>query len=246
MTRIAWLRRILATSLVLSVGALLVWVGHRLNDRRKVPPAEREIRRSTDLDLTGLDLTSFNGQGHEVRLHTDRLVYRPRRIGPLTIRLLKEIELNGVRLVVDDSAHGEAREPDPLPGGDADRFLEDGIVPTIREAFANLLTVHNLGFVSRVSVVGFDLEVRRRGASAARLHAGRVRLDTTGRGFTLVDGVDLLSPSGDRLEAQEARWDPVARKLVVSGDYLLRRGDEARSGTGNAVSFGRSGEIVLQ
>ncbi len=260
--RIARLRRILGVALALALSTLLVWVGLRLSERRTGPPANHEIPRSAGLEVTGLSLAFFDGERHQVSLHADRLVHKSRRIGPLTIRPLKEIELSGVRLVLDDRAYdadrsaGDAQgsaartgaDPAVSPGRrseDAARPLEESILPATRLAFEKFLTLSDLGFVSRLSVIDCNIEVLQSGVRSASLHAGRLRIDRLGSGFTLEEGIELLSPSGDRLEAREARWDSGAGRLVLTGGYLLRRGGKARSGTGGPVSFGPSGEIVL-
>jgi hypothetical protein len=238
---IKWLRRILGASLILAVGTLVLWVGYRSGQRRVAARPDGEVRRSANLEVTDLNHEFFDREHRRLNLHADRLVHRTRRIGPLTINPVKEIELHGVRLEFDMDQLGTTR------GDDFDnRFLEERILSMIRRAFAELLVHHELGFVSRVSVVGLDVDLLQDGARSAGLHAGRLVLDPLERGFTLQDGVELLSPSGDRLQTREAHWDPDVRGLVVSGAYLLHHDDHARSGTGAAVGFGRGGRIVLQ
>ena len=128
---------------------------------------------------------------------------------------------------------------------DAARPLEESILPATRLAFEKFLTLSDLGFVSRLSVIDCNIEVLQSGVRSASLHAGRLRIDRLGS----VSRWRRASSCSRRpaIASRLARRAGIRAhgRLVLTGGYLLRRGGKARSGTGGPVSFGPSGEMVL-
>jgi len=133
----------------------------------------------------GLDYEAYDGGNLVVRARADQVIHRKRKVGPLTLNPVKEVEIDGLRIDLFPRSPETGRRSQAPPAYALDRLLRD------------LLESKHLGFVSRVTLRDLAVEDRsapgevlRFSAEEAIWHPGGKRLDVHGR-FEHQDGTGI-------------------------------------------------------
>src|SRR5262245_10374391 len=85
---------------VLTLAALVVQV---LRPRRRNPApedaaAEKAVEGSDRLYIGGLDYAAYDGSNPIYHVSATQLIHRKRKVGPLTLNPVKEVEIDGLRV----------------------------------------------------------------------------------------------------------------------------------------------------
>lgn len=162
----AWRTWALAIAAIVSVATAVALV--TLTRRTPSPHAPGEaasteaLPGSDRLYLSGLDYSAYDGADPVFRLQARKLIHRKRKLGPLTINPVKEVELRGVRIdLLPPRSSGVAPAEAAHSGPSLDLLLK------------GMLSSKNLGFVSRVILRDLEIEDRR-GGDTSHLTADEV------------------------------------------------------------------------
>ncbi|MGD8375950.1 MAG: hypothetical protein PVF68_07410 [Acidobacteriota bacterium] len=160
------------------------------------------------------------------------MTHRRRRIGPLAINPLKEVEMREVRIRTDarSTASGED-EP------------TESALSSVQPMLEEVLERSDAGLVTGIEIQGLRFESLREGRLRFTLTAAGASLDL-GRGELFLEGHFLLeTASGERLEAPEASWDAEARAFAIDGPYVLSRAGGREVGTAARFALGADGRL---
>jgi hypothetical protein len=183
----SWALAAAALAVLLTLGALVATTGRSgrgtAGPQASVPPSDR-------LYIGGLDYSAYDGADAVYRVHADQIIHRKRKIGPLTLNPVKEIEIDGLRVDLFPRRAGRGPGALPPPPRSLDAILRE------------LLESKSLGFVSRVTLENMILEDRSGAGEAFRFAAqevvwrpGEKRLVVHGP-FEHRDGTETLSGTG--------------------------------------------------
>jgi hypothetical protein len=133
---------------VLTLAALATTV---LRPRRRGAPedttAEKAVTGSDRLYIGGLDYSAYDGSEPVYRVSAAQVIHRKRKVGPLTLNPVKEVEIDGLRVDLLPRRSGSGGGMPPPPRS-LDAILKE------------LLASKNLGFVSRVVLKDIAIEDR--------------------------------------------------------------------------------------
>lgn len=117
--------------------------------------------RSDRLYIGGLDYTAYDGSQPVCRVSATQVIHRKRKVGPLTLNPVKEVEIDGLHVdfLPRQSGTGGGMPPPPRS---LDAILKE------------LLASKNLGFVSRVVLKDLAIEDRSGRGEPFRFAAGEV------------------------------------------------------------------------
>ncbi len=228
---ITWLRWVLGTTLAVIVVSLSLWVGIQFFRRADASGAPDQPPDFDQVRLGGVSSKILDDEQRLLTITVDSLVHRKRRLGPLTINPIKEIAISGVRL--------EIESPPRVPGV----FGEGRFLTTLRKGIGELLSRHDLGFVSRIVIHELDIVGLREGRQVFAFHAGRLVMGVGDQAVSLEQGITVQTPSGERLDAWSGRWEPREQRLVVTKSFLHRRKGKTVRGAEASFRFDRTGEI---
>jgi hypothetical protein len=176
--------------------------------------ADAKTTGSTETDpafdriyLKDVSQSAYDGGEKLWSLSAEEIIHRKRKLGPLTLNPVKEVEMTGVRLEIDRPA------PGPLEGAGSDRDL-DLPIESILEA---ILSAKDLGFVSRVLVARLEMSIVQGGKSTFTLEAASASIGAEAGVVRFKGGVTLSGPAVGQLEAAEAEWRTDRRRLLVRG-----------------------------
>jgi len=218
---------IVAALLIFAVYAAVSLATHQ---RRREPPPEWTGPSSPAADrlyLRNVAYASYHGSEKVFSLEADDILHRKRKIGPLTMNPVKEVEMKGVRIRIYRS--------DPAGGGDGpgpigDRPEAEGIDLSIGSILREAMTAKDLGFVSRVVIRPLHLTFFRGGEEAFSIAAGAASIGLEPDVLRFDHGFTLNERGGGQLVATSAEWRSDSRRLVVDGLYERRDAEGSRHG----------------
>lgn len=218
-----------AAGLVLLVGwagvALVTHLRHRPRPSTRIEPDTPTFDR---VYLRDVEQSSYEGGAKIWSLSAAEIIHRKRKLGPLTINPVKEVEMTGVRIEVDRR------------GSAADESLD---LP-IQSILEKTLAAKELGFVSRVVVRHLDLIVLEDGQPFCTLEAGGASVGLEPALVRFSDGVTVTGRAGERLESADAEWRSADRRLVVKGGFRLRDASGLHAGRGGAFRIDPDGALA--
>ncbi len=213
-------RWIFPTVLILLVLSIVGVVAQRAGRRHEKGESARPGTRSDRLYLRGVTYTSSSAGKRLFTLTADEIIHRKRKVGPLTLNPVKEIEMTGVLITVYREARNASAAQSPL---------DEPLLP-IREILEESLAAKGLGFVSRVIIKGLDLSVLRDAGRLFRIQAGTATAALESPVVRLADGVTLSTGAGEEIATRRAEWRGDTMRLSIPGSYVLRGGAGALEG----------------
>jgi hypothetical protein len=157
--------------------------------------------------LKNVSQSAYDGGEKLWSLSAEEIVHRKRKLGPLTLNPIKEVEMTGVRMEID------RRAPGPGEQGAKDEDL-DLPIGSILEA---MLSAKDLGFVSRVLVTRIAMSIVQGGEPTFTLQADSASIGAEAGVVRFKGGVTLSGPAAGQIEAAEAEWRADRRRLLVRG-----------------------------
>ena len=218
---------------ILVSGLLYFGIGGHNPDRKQ----KGKISTFDKFNLSGIDYTHYD-KGKEVfTIKSGKIIHRKRKVGPLTISPVKEIEMANVLIEINLNKHytRNLQYDQKIQKADSIEDRSD-IFPL---PFSDILkeTIHDerLGFISRVVIKGFDLKILRMGQQQFTIAANRVTLWPVSQKVMFQDGFFLISRSGEQLVARKALWENKRKSFFIKGTYELS--DEKGTTTGRRANF---------
>jgi hypothetical protein len=172
----------------------------------------------------------------------EEVVHRKRKVGPLTINPIKELELTNVRIELHDMDHLNT-----LTKFDSNTYETTGDTKTIRlplgQIFKKTFGDLQLGFVSRIIIHGMTLEANQPGKGQFKLFAKKAefRMDTPN--VTFKEGFSLTGKNGQRLVTHKAEWQDKKAAFFIPGLFILKTENQERAASNAYFSLQASGEI---
>lgn len=223
---------------VLLVGLLVLGSTAFLTSCSTVEDAEAPASRAAPIFdrfvIEGVSHTAYEGSRKIFTFEAEEMIHRKRKVGPLTINPVKEMEVTGVKLAVyrDSSASASQAEK------------EESSIP-LKDFIEKVGSSTNLGLVSRVLINDLEITLYRGGTLEYTLAAGRATAGSGDREIDFEDGFRLTSSAGQELNARRARWSNDRNRLLVSGDYSLRDGAEVTKGSAAEFILGPEARILI-
>ena len=169
-------------------------------------------------------------------LKAEEIVHRKRKLGPLTLNPIKEVEMNGVRIEIYQSAP---------PAGGRGPQAEDVDLP-VQRILKESLSAKDLGFVARVRMNRFHLVLLRGGVEQLSIVAGTASVGLDSAILRIDDGFTLSTHGGGQLVAKSAEWRFDSRRLSVPGTYVQKEGRNTRRGEEGIFRIGPDGRLTRE
>ena len=169
-------------------------------------------------------------------LQAEEIVHRKRKLGPLTLNPIKEVEMNGVRIEIYQGA--------PPPGGQGPR-AEDVDLP-LQTILKESLSAKDLGFVTRILMNRFHLALLRGGVEQLSMVAGAATVGLDSAVLRIDDGFTLTTRAGEELAARSAEWRFAGRRLFIPGAYVLKVAQNTRRGEGGTFRINSEGRVTRE
>jgi hypothetical protein len=228
----------------LALGALAVATLALLGDGGESPgsDADRDGLPSRRLVMSGLAYQVTTAGGVLASVAFDRLEWRKRKFGTLSVNLVYELAVDGARLSFDRS---EGQRQGARLSLDRSEEQRQGSSPRPDLDFGDLLSevkvigaMRGLGRITQVIVNKIEIEITGDGATWYVISADRARIASRSGDLDFPDGFQVWTRSGQRLSAPKGRWPRGAWSLEALGTYELR--DES-----GAITTGPRSELVL-
>ncbi len=195
--------------------------------------------------LEGFEHTQFKEGRKLFTLSCKEITHRKRKIGPLTVNPVKEIKMSKVHIElfsqVDES-------PSENPDEDLNRHTEASPTPIISQPLVGglkkMLGDRELGFVSRIVIADFTLDVSRNGQKQARIRAGKAILGAESPDARLDNGFSIVAQNEQRLVANKAVWDRDKRAFHIPKAYVLTDVAGQRRASNAFFGIDASGRII--
>lgn len=219
--------------IILVSGFLYFGIGEQNPDIR----GKSKVPKFDKFSLSGIDYTHYNKGKKVFSIKSGKIVHRKRKVGPLTISPVKEIEMANVLIEINLNKHyARNLQHDQKVQKAGNLEIRSDIFPL---PFSDILkeTIHDerLGFISRVEIRRFDLKVLQMGQEQFSIAAKKVTLGLKSQKVLFQDGFSFVSVSGERLIAGKAQWDNKRKSFFIKGTYELR--DEKGTTTGSRAFF---------
>jgi hypothetical protein len=228
----------------LALGALAVAALALLGDGGESPgkDAGRGGLASRRFVMSGLNYQVTTPGGLLTSVSFERLEWRKRKFGTLSVSLVYELVVDGARLGFDRS---EGQRQGSSLGFDRSEGQRQGSRPQpdadFGEVFFELKAIggmHGLGRITQVIVNGIEIEITGDGATRYVISAERARIASRSGDLDFPDGFEVRTHAGQRLSVSKGRWPRGAWSLEALGAYELR---DASGG----ITTGPSSEWVL-
>ena len=192
------------------------------------------------LYLRNIAYTSYKGDTRLFSFQADELVHRKRKIGPLTLNPVKEIEATRVRIEMVSRGEEEDRTRPAEPAE-----ARDGLDLPVATILEKTLAARDLGFVSRVVLKPVEIAVNRGGRTLLRVAAGSASVGLSEpAALRFEDGFTLEDCCGGHLSARQAEWSAAGRRLHVDGAYSWSDSQDSRTGEGAVFRVDRDGRLT--
>lgn len=195
------------------------------------PPPRPEAPVYDRFLVRGVSHTASEEGRRIFSFEADEMIHRKRKVGPLTINPVKEMELTGVKLAI-------YRSTNTPPSMDSDPAIP------LKAFVEKVGATKNLGLVSRILINDLEISVYRDDALQVTLVAGHA----TASGDSVIDfedGFRLTTAAGQELTARRARWDNHLNRLRIRGDYRLNDGGDVTTGTAARFALAPEGRILI-
>lgn len=222
-----------AVLILVVAGAAVAFIPGRIP--RPEPPASppQAVPAAETVELRDFAYAS-SVRGQKVfTLKADSIIHRRRKLGPLTINPIKEVEMNGVRIEIVQGA---------ASGGGSASGTADVELP-IRGILSESLSSRDLGFVSRVLMNRLRVAVVRDQVEQLSIVARAASAGLDSGALHLERGVTLTTRSGQHLEAQAAEWRFDSRRLVIPGAFVMQDGRDIHPGERTTFRIGADGRL---
>ena len=128
-----------------------------------------------------------------------------------------------------------------LPKEDARHADASAFSP--QHILSRLAPQQTLGIISRIDLQSVSLQLNRDEQFFLSLSADRAQVKLGSPKVKLRGHVTLRSHTGERLSAEEMRWDQQNKVLEVEGDYVLARPHAEQRGANASFIVDRNGAL---
>jgi len=222
-----------AVVILLAACAAIALVPRRT--RQPEPPARplQAIPAADMIYLRGFAYSSSVRGERTFTLKADEVTHRKRKLGPLTLNPIKEVEMHGVWIEIFQGA---------APAGGSDSVAPEVDLP-IQSILAESLSAKDLGFVSRVLMNRLRVAFLRGRVEQFSIVAGAASAGLDSTALRFEHGVTLSTRSGRQLDAQTAEWRLDSRRLFVPGAFVVQDGRDILRGEGASFLIGPDGDL---
>ena len=195
------------------------------------------------LRVSGLEYThnQFGRKVFSVRVEEFR--HKKRKIGPLTINPIKELELNNVHIEIFHN--NSVSEETKINGDSLWDEIQDEFSPGILSSILNkTFNAKELGFISRVRINNLEIAGFKNGQEEWTLFANRAEMGIQQKHMALKEGVSLTNKAGQRLATPKLEWLEDRKVFYAPGSYILKDSRGERASANTFFTLSPSGEIL--
>ncbi len=209
------------------------------------------VQKFDKFNVSGIDYTHYNEGKKVFSIKSGKIIHRKRKVGPLTINPVKEIEMAEVFIEINQNKHFSRNvqyvqygKNEQKAQGESKIEKRSDIFPL---SFSDILkkTVNDkrLGLISRVEIREFGLKVLQTGNEQFTITAKKVTLGLMSQKVLFRDGFSLVSVNGEQLIARKAQWENKRKSLYIKGAYELRGKKGTTTGKGAFFTIDSNGKI---
>ncbi len=207
----------------------------------------RDDRHEFDrFQLEGFEHTQFKEGRKLFTLYCKEITHRKMKIGPLTVNPVKEIKMSKAHIQLFPRV--DKGPPSDKPDEDLTQHSQASPTPIISQPFVDglkkMLGDRELGFVSRIVIADFTLDVSGYGRTQARIHAGKATLGAESPDARLDNGFSIVAQNGQRLVADKAVWDQDKRAFHIPKGYVLTDEKGRRQASNAFFGIDAAGQII--
>jgi hypothetical protein len=183
--------------------------------------------------LSAVDYTSYSGGRKLFSLQAEEIVHRKRKVGPLTINPIKEIEMTKVNIEINSILVNNA------PDHEESEFHS---IP-FQQITKEVVNDRKLGLVSRAIMNGLELIVVKDGKELFSISSKKVVLKADAAVAQFRRG--FLVKSGEcELFARKAEWNSDSREFWIEEHYLFKNENGTESASDGRFAIDRAGRIT--
>lgn len=238
----------IAAFLFLLIGSFSVWMmKNKGYDNVDDTPVSKDKQFHTEFDkfkMSGIEHTYFEHGSKKFTFYCDELIHRKRKVGPITVNPIKEIQMRKVRIelnqderrysLIGDTAvkqYTAVSSPPIIPG-------------SLNTELKKLLDDRGLGFISRGVMADFTLNVSRKGIKHFTVRADTVTMGFKSSETTFDHGLSIVTNNGDILTARKAIWNNDKNAFYIPKKFIIKNQDGANVFSNSFVTVNSVGKII--
>lgn len=180
--------------------------------------------------LSGVQAEFYANGKKSYTLQAETIIHRNTTIGPFTISLVKEIEINKVFIKVFQLDNNYDQD-----------FLSD----SPQEFIQNIVKNINISEpIRRIIIKKLDIRTLKIDSQISRISSGKVIMDIGSKNLTFTNGFLIVSKDNEKLIANKAEWIREKELFFVPDNYLLLKKNGVRkSGRQSFFKINRIGKL---
>lgn len=214
-----------------------------LNTERERPPHDSNIsKKFANLYVFEGTFTHFVKGKRVFTFEAEEVVHRKRKVGPLTINPIKELELTNVRIELHDMDYLNTLKK--FDSNTHDTMMDpQAIRLPLGQIFKKTFGDMQLGFVSRIIIRGITLEANQAGKGLFKLFAKKAEFKMRSMNVIFEEGFSLTGKNGQRLVTLRAEWKDKKAAFFIPGLFVFKTGQQEHASSNAYFSLQASGEI---
>ena len=236
-----WWKFSIFGAIIFLVGGLIVILLFIEKDQQRLGLDEQAKGPRFDrFRLSGVSYTSyFDGNKKRFSFSADEVVHGMRKIGPLTINPIKEIQMTHVRIEIHQEATEKENRSSGQKADDDSAIFQLPFHKIIKET----VFAQGLGAISRVVIRKAELVVLRGLENQFTILVNKVKMDPESSVVRFEEGFSVSSHNGDQLVAKEAELKNNGKRIWIKGPYLFRDPGGSERGSRGSFYITSSGRI---